>query len=201
MVKPACPVADMPELVNARLKRAYAECTSWRRAMLRRIVALHPSIAILSSWDHYMPPDGSGSEWQVTPATWRRGLRRTYSLLSSAGVNTVVIRGTPRPGFDVPACLSRAASSAPFKRRCDYDRAESLHPPAIAAQNDAARGLDHIAFVDVNDRVCPTARCSVVQRGNIVFQDDGHLTATYSLAEAPVLGARIETAVNGLRRR
>ena len=32
-----------------------------------------------------MPPDGNGSEWQVTPASWRRGLRRTYSLLSSAG--------------------------------------------------------------------------------------------------------------------
>ena len=201
MVKPACPVADMPELVNARLKRAYAECTSWRRRMLRRIVALHPSIAILSSYDHYMPPDGNGSEWQVTPASWRRGLRRTYSLLSSAGVNTVVIRGTPNPGFDAPACLSRAASSAPFKRRCDYDRAESLHPLAIAAQNDAARGLDHIAFVDVNDRVCPTARCSVVQRGNIVFRDDDHLTATYSLAEAPVLGARIERAMERLRSR
>ena len=201
MVKPACPVADMPELVNARLKRAYAECTSWRRSMLRRIVALHPSIAILSSWDHYMPPDGNGSEWQVTPEAWRSGLRRTYSLLSSAGVNTVVIRGTPRPGFDVPACLSRAASMAPFKQRCEYDRAESLHPVAIAAQNDAAGGLDHIAFVDVNDRVCPTARCSVVQRGSIVYRDDGHLTATYSLAEASVLGARVQAAVRRLTAR
>ncbi len=201
MVKPACPVADMPELVNARLKRAYAECTSWRRMMLRRIVAMHPSIAILSSWDHYMPPDGNGSEWQVTPASWRRGLRRTYSKLSSAGINTVVIRGTPRPGFDPPACLSRAASGAPFKRRCDYDRAESLHPPAIAAQNDAARGLDHIAFVDVNDRICPTARCSVVQRGSIVYRDDGHLTATFSLAEAPILGARIVAATERLHDR
>jgi len=201
MVKPACPVADMPELVNARLKRAYAECTSWRRMMLRRIVALHPSIAILSSWDHYMPPDGNGSEWQVTPAAWKNGLRRTYQLLSSAGINTVVIRGTPRPGFDPPACLSRAASSAPFKKRCEYDRAESLHPVAIAAQNDAARGLDHIAFVDVNDRVCPTARCSVVQRGRIVYRDDGHLTATYSRAEASILGARIVAATERLRDR
>ena len=166
--------------------------------MLRRIVALHQSIAILSSWDHYMPPDGNGSEWQVTPAAWKNGLRRTYQLLSSAGINTVVIRGTPRPGFDPPACLSRAASSAPFKKRCEYDRAESLHPVAIAAQNDAARGLDHIAFVNVNDRICPTARCSVVQRGRIVYRDDGHLTATYSLAEARILGARIVAATERL---
>jgi hypothetical protein len=201
MVKPACPVADIPELVSARLKRGYVECTQWRRMMLRRIVSLHPTMVILSSWDHYMPPDGNGSEWKVTPASWRGGLRRTYGLLSSAGINTVVIRGTPRPGFDVPACLSRAASSAPFKRRCEYGRAESLHPVAIAAQNDAARGLDHIAFVNVNDRVCSSPRCSVVQRGSIVFRDDGHLTAAYSLAEAQVLGARIETAMARLRGR
>jgi hypothetical protein len=86
-------------------------------------------------------------------------------------------------------------------KRCEYDRAASLHPVAIAAQNDAARGLDHIAFVDVNDRVCPSARCSVVQRGSIVFRDDGHLTATYSLAEAQVLSARIERAMVRLRGR
>ena len=202
MVKPACPVADMADLVNARLKRAYAECTQWRRMMLRRIVSLHPATVILSSWDHYMPPDGNGSQWHVTPASWRDGLRRTYGLLSSAGINTVVIRGTPRPGFDVPACLSRAASSAPFKmKRCEYDRAESLHPVAIAAQNDAARGLDHIAFVDVNDRLCSSAQCEVVRRGNIVFRDDGHLTATFSLAEAPALASRIDAAMDRMRRR
>jgi hypothetical protein len=116
MVKPACPVADIAELVNARLKRAYAECTQWRRTMLRRIVSLHPAMVILSSWDHYMPPDGNGSEWQVTPASWRSGLRRTYGLLSSAGINTVVIRGTPRPGIDVPACLGHARRAMPRSR-------------------------------------------------------------------------------------
>ena len=109
--------------------------------MLRRIVAMHPAIAILSSWDHYMPPDGNGSEWQVTPASWRRGLRRTYSIALLGRNQHRRHSRNPAPGFDVPACLSRAASGAPFKRRCDYDRAGSLHPPAIAAQNDAARGL------------------------------------------------------------
>jgi hypothetical protein len=43
----------------------------------------------------------------------------------------------------------------------------------------------------MNDRVCATARCPVIQRGNIVFRDDDHLTATFSRAEAAVLGERI----------
>lgn len=167
--------------------------------MLRRIVAMHPQMVILSSYDHYVSRDGEPSETRVTPAAWRDGLRRTYGLLSSAGINTVVIRGTPSPGFDVPACLSRRASGAPFTAKpCDYDRERSLIPLAIAAQNDAARGLDHIAFVDVNDRFCSGQRCPAVQRGVIVFRDDGHLTASFSLATAPVLRARIARAMDTL---
>ena len=123
MVKPACPVADTPELVNWRLKRQYTECTQWRRAMLRRIVALRPSMVILSSYDHYVSRNGEASEVRVTPAMWRDGLRRTYGILSAAGINTVVIRGTPSPGFDPPSCLSRRASGAPFSAKpCEYDR-------------------------------------------------------------------------------
>ena len=34
MVKGGCPVADMPELMHARLKRYYRECTRYREAML-----------------------------------------------------------------------------------------------------------------------------------------------------------------------
>jgi peptidoglycan/LPS O-acetylase OafA/YrhL len=201
MVKPACPVSDMPELINAALKRSYVECTNWRRRMLARIVAMRPDLVILSSYDHYMPLTGDQSSWQVTPVAWKNGLRRTYGLLSRAGINTVVIRGTPVAGVDAPSCLSRRASGAPFSgKACAYDRASALHPEAIAAQNEAARGLRHIAFVDMGDRVCPmrATRCSVVQRGIIVFRDDDHLTATFSRSEAPVLGARV-AAAGGVR--
>jgi peptidoglycan/LPS O-acetylase OafA/YrhL len=201
MVKPACPVADIPELVNGRLKRRYTECTTWRRAMLRRIVGLRPMAVILSSYDHYMPARGKLAESGVTPATWRDGLRRTYSLLSFARINTIVMRDVPQPGFDVPACLSRRAAGAPFRmRECEYDRDESVSPRAIAAQNEAARGLDRVAFVDMTDRLCARSPCAVALRGTVVYRDDDHLTATFSRAEAPVLGARISAAVSRLER-
>jgi peptidoglycan/LPS O-acetylase OafA/YrhL len=196
MVKPACPVADIPELVNGRLKRRYTECTAWRRAMLRRIVALRPLAVILSSYDHYMPAEGKLSESRVTPTSWRDGLRRTYSLLSTAGINTVVMRDVPQPGFDVPACLSRRAARAPFRfRDCSYDRDESLSQRAILAQNEAARGLDRVAFVDMTDRLCTRSPCAVALRGSVVYRDDDHLTAAFSRSEAPVLDERIRAAV------
>jgi peptidoglycan/LPS O-acetylase OafA/YrhL len=201
MVKPACPVADIPELVNGRLKRRYTECTAWRRAMLRRIVALRPMAVILSSYDHYMPAKGKRSESRVTPTSWRDGLRRTYSQLSAAGINTIVMRDVPQPGFDVPACLSRRAARAPFRLRdCSYDRDESLSQRAILAQNEAARGLDRVAFVDMTDRLCSRSPCPVIEGGVIVYRDDDHLTATFSLSEAPILAQRILAAMSQAKR-
>jgi peptidoglycan/LPS O-acetylase OafA/YrhL len=199
MVKPGCPVSDMAELLNARLKREYTECTEWRRRMLRRIVTTRPSVVILSSYDHYIARTPDGPDWRGSPETWYAGLRRTYGVLARAGLRTVVIRGTPVLGFDAPACLSRQAARAPFQvRSCEYERSESLNPRAVAAQDAAARGLRNMAFVDMSDRVCPTSTCSVVQHGVIVFRDDDHLTTAFALAQAPVLGNRLSTALSSL---
>jgi peptidoglycan/LPS O-acetylase OafA/YrhL len=199
MVKPACPVADMPEMINARLKRDYSECTSWRRDKLRQILALRPDIVVLSSYDHYIPADGEASSWNVTPASWEAGLRRTYEILSRAGIKTIAMRDVPDAGFDAPACLSRRASGAPFQiRDCTYALSDGLRPSAIAAQRAAARGLRNVAIVNMNDRVCARSPCSVVQRGAVVFRDSDHLTTAFSRAEGPVLGARIAAAVDAL---
>jgi peptidoglycan/LPS O-acetylase OafA/YrhL len=194
MVKGGCPVADMPELMHARFKRYYHECTRYREAMIRRIIAMRPAAAILSSWDHYLPRDGETSGWQVTPAMWERGLRRTYSRLSSAGIKTIAIRGTPRTGFDVPACLSRRAAGLPFAKSCSYDRDQALMPAAIAAQNNAARGLS-VRFVDMNDQICAARRCDVVRNGIVVFTDDNHLTATFSASISVMLGERLSSSL------
>lgn len=193
MVKGGCPVAEIPGLVRRR--HLYRECTRFREAMLRRIVAMRPDGVILSSWDHYIPTAGQPrSPWQVSAAEWERGLRRTYARLTAAGLPVAAIRGTPRTWFDVPACLSRRAAGVPFAGLCEYDRARSLLGAAVAAQNAAARGLN-VAFVNMNDAICATSRCPTMVHGTVVFTDDNHLTATFSRALAPVLGQRLEHAL------
>ena len=194
MVKGGCPVADMPDLMHHRLKRYYHECTRYRDAMLSRIVAMRPAAVILSSWDHYIPPDGSGAQWQVTPEMWQRGLHRTYARLTGAGLPVVAIKGTPRTWFDVPACLSRRAAKLPFSPECTYERGRSLSGRAIDAQLLAARGLP-VRFVDMNDQICAAASCGVVKNGVVVFTDDNHLTASFTRSLAPVLGRRLAAAL------
>jgi peptidoglycan/LPS O-acetylase OafA/YrhL len=201
MVKGGCPVAGMPEFKRARRPSFQQDCADFREAMVRRIVALRPAAAILSSWDHYVPiDDGVRNDWQVTPETWRRGLRHTYARLAAAGIPVVAVRGTPRTWFNVPACLSRRAAGLPFSPPCEYDRARSLSRVAYTAQTEAARGLP-VGFVDMNDQICATPRCGVVRNGTIVFTDDNHLTASFSRSVAPVFGARVRAAVARLGRR
>jgi hypothetical protein len=106
----------------------------------------------------------------------------------------VVIRGTPRTGFDVPSCLSRRAAGLPFATDCTYERAGAFVGPAVAAQTEAARGLG-VRFVDMNDQICASARCPVVRGATVVFTDDNHLTARFSRSVAPVLGARVAAAL------
>jgi SGNH domain (fused to AT3 domains) len=157
---------------------------------------MRPAAVVLSSWDHYIPPDGRAEDWQVAPAMWERGLRRTYARLTAAGIRTIVLRDVPRTGFDVPACLSRRAARLPLARDCTYDRASSISRVAIAAQDAAARGLP-VHLLDMNDRICDAPRCAVVRNGAVVFTDDNHLTATFSRTLAPALGERIAAAMGG----
>lgn len=205
-VNGGCPVSAAPELVRRRRADRDRECATWREAAVRRIVALRPAAAILSSWDEYMVRDRprvpAGRSGHVAPDAWRRGLGRTYARIASAGIPVVALRGTPFPAFDVPACLSRRAATGGASDDCSYRRDDAVHVGARAAHaaavRDAAARRLPVAAVDMSDRVCPAARCGVERAGVVVFTDDNHLTARFTRGEAPVLGARVDAALRGM---
>ena len=55
-----------------------------------------------------------------------------------------------------------------------------------------------IAFVDMNDAICSTTLCAVTRNGIVVFTDDNHLTASFSRSVAPLLGTRVEQALQSI---
>ena len=166
MVKPACPVADMPELVNATTQtRATPSARVASRDASRgssRYIRRGDSLELRSLHARRRQALGLASHADELA----RGLRRTYSLLSRRGHQHRRDSRMPQPGFDVPACFSRRASVRRFSFViATYDRDESFSPAAIAAQNEAARGLERIAFVDMNDRFCRARRARSRIRG------------------------------------
>lgn len=197
MVMGGCPVAELPELKRSGIKSYYDACKQFREATVQRIIALKPTVAVLSSFDHYVATDGEASEWKSSPTDWENGLRRTYSRLSGAGIPVVAVRGTPRTGFSVPQCLSRLEARQLLAKPCEYDLQSSLIPSAVAAQTNAARGL-RVNIIDMNDVVCTATPCQVMGNGIVVFTDDNHLTYEFSRSVAPVFGARIVSAANSL---
>ena len=125
-----------------------------------------------------------------------RGLRRTYERLAAAGIHTCRDPRHAAHWFDVPACLSRRAARAAVRARRarTIALARSSRARDRGAGRDAARGLPD-RFVDMNDQICATKRCGVVQNGVVVFTDDNHLTASFARSVAPVLGARLDAVL------
>ena len=207
LVKGGCAVADAPELIDSRSTRWGRECASYRAAALRALIALDPDVAVLSSYDEYVtrgvgPSSDVAGEGRISPVAWERGLRSTYARLAGAGVPVVAIRGTPYPGFDVPACLSRRAARLPMANGCQYVRDEALHRSARAAQHAAvrdvsARGLP-VAAIDMAGEVCSARECGVMRSGRVVFTDGNHLTASFTRLAAGAVSARLDAALAGI---
>ncbi|MES2522100.1 MAG: acyltransferase family protein [Gemmatimonadota bacterium] len=190
-----CPVSDFSRLTSGATRRRYRECSQYRERMLQRVIEERPRAVILSSYDYYVPAtDADVDEYLVSVEAWQEGLRRTYARLSAAGIPVIVMRGTPQVPFDVPSCLSRRAERLLFATDCTYERDRDFTVRARQAQDAAARGLP-VRFVDMNDQVCATRRCATTRRGIVMFTDDNHLTASFTRSLAPVLGARVERAL------
>jgi len=194
--KSACTVSDVP-VWSSGLKREYTECARWRSAVLERLRSLdHLDAVVVGRWMDYrgLALDGKGR--RIAPdevsATWRAGFARTVQALAPVTSRVLVIRDTPRPGQDVPTCLSReaAASACAFGK----DIGTGLDAGLAAAEKAAAPAT--VGFVDLTSSLCPAEKCPVVApTGHIMFRDGHHLTKSYSQTLAQPLGKAIEAAL------
>jgi peptidoglycan/LPS O-acetylase OafA/YrhL len=188
----ACPVADLRGLVGGAAARLYTRCARFQEATMRRLAAERPRAVILSNADYYMETEPI----RIPEAVWTEGLRRTYARLDRMGIDVLVIRDIPWVPFDVPSCLSRRAARLPLATDCRFAPDRDFIARAQQAQDRAAHGLE-VRFIDMNDQVCAagTARCDTERGGMVLYTDDDHLTASFSRSLSPVLGERIDGAL------
>ena len=96
----------------------------------------------------------------------RSGTRSTLQKLTRASILVVVLRDSPLPPFNVPACLGRAIAQAhPATDICAFDAAQALNASAFEAERAAAAGLPNVVYLDMDDLICPGKSCPAVQRG------------------------------------
>jgi hypothetical protein len=95
---------------------------------MKRIIEIHPATVVVTNRELQNVLSGLSG----TNEAWREGTRETLETLDSAGLNTILIRDTPSPGFDVPDCLTGDSSwwariHASGKNPCMADRTKALN--------------------------------------------------------------------------
>jgi peptidoglycan/LPS O-acetylase OafA/YrhL len=186
IVRPGCAASDInPHHSDAN------RCKEWRTQAIDKIIALRPSAVVMSSYNGAAVEGDSSARTLMSIEEIRSGTRWTLQKLAAAGITVVVLRDTPLPPFDVPACVARRmVGKLRAGESCDFDATVALNAAAFSAEQAAAAGLMNIYFLDLDDIICPGRLCPATQREIIVYRDDSHLTGTFAEAGAPTGRAR-----------
>ncbi len=191
-LKVGCPGIDVT-LFAPSLGRDYAECDEWREAVLDELREVRPDLVVMSSFSHY---------GVLGPRDWRVGSEAVFADLATVAENVVVIRDSPLPEHDVPACLSREAwrrklGLSAGQRSCNFPARNWKSTEVFEAQQEAASGFDDVHLLDFTDVICPDGACDVQTEARILFRDYNHLSASYVRSLSGRLGRAFDAVTEG----
>ncbi|MBA1144029.1 acyltransferase family protein [Mesorhizobium neociceri] len=166
--KSACPFSRVAIMADGKPN---VLCAQWQDNVLAEILKLKPYLIVTSQSNYGSVPQDQMIE----------GLRSLWSRLTEAGSQIVAIRNTPYMKFDPGDCLSATPTKC-VTRLSDVERSNVL---VLAAE-----GQKNVRAIDMVDTICGPQLCPAVVGNIIVWRDNHHLTATYSLALAPYLAAK-----------
>jgi peptidoglycan/LPS O-acetylase OafA/YrhL len=189
LVKPGCAASD----INPHNLAAPSDsCKSWRTQAIEKIVDLAPYAVVMSSYNGATVRGDMLTPSLMPVDEVRAGTRSIVLKLSAAGLRVVVLRDSPLPPFEVPACLGRAIgrgrSTADL---CEFDAPRALNAAAFEAERAAGEGLSNVYYLDMDDLICPGASCPAVRDGRIVYRDENHLVGSYAESLAGELATRL----------
>ena len=186
MTKSGCPWVDVPVQAEA-LRREYWECKAWRDHVLARIAGIASPLVVLAN----------SNDRAYDAQSWQAGAQRTLAALTARGADVAVLRDTPSPGFDVPACLARAdhrGESAQDSCRFSLSAQQTPLARLAEAEQEAAAAVKGAARIDMTRFICAQEHCAVMADDNVHFSDHGHLSASFSRQLAPALAAELDAA-------
>lgn len=176
MTKSACPIVN-ESYFYPRIGRIFSECDEWRAAAFREIGVLKPDLVIVTGSEKY---PFSARQWQLGSAS-------AINSLSRAAHKVAILRDSPYPGVDVPACLARKAwQPALYSSNCLYRIEDGgLSPNLMRMHQDMAVKLHNVKFIDMTSLICGGKVCDVTDGDVIKFRDDQHLSDSFARSLAP----------------
>lgn len=196
VTKYSCPVARVA-VRDSALARRFVECEQWREQAIAKIVAMRPTAVVIGQYARRgaVRAGADGSLDPLSAGDWSLGVRSMLATFDSAGINTLLLRDTPRPGISIPACLSRAEHRGEPVSACGVARSVAVDSLAHRADVDAVAGLARVHLVDLTDRICDETRCEPIRDGVVVYLDDNHLSDAFVRRLEPVLDSSLAPLV------
>jgi peptidoglycan/LPS O-acetylase OafA/YrhL len=184
--KAACLFAEV-EVLGGRSSGAYDACTRWNEKVLQIIRDRRPEYVLVSQSRAYraLGVEDADANYPVIAAA----LARRWTILAELGIQVIVLADTPRPGSDVPECLSKAGATI---EGCTLPlaKANGRPDPLYLAAESAG-----IKVIDMNDQLCPDASCRPVVADMLVWRDSHHVSATFAGYLRPILGSRVASSI------
>jgi hypothetical protein len=165
---------------------------------MEKIIAMQPFAVVMASYNGSTVRADVVSSSLMPMDEIRSGTRSTLLKLTRARISVVVLRDSPIPPFNVPACIGRTIGQAHAPADpCQFDASGALNAPAFAAERAAGEGLADVYYLDLDDLMCPGASCRAVQDGRIVYRDENHLAGSYAESLAGELAMRLSHVLDG----
>jgi peptidoglycan/LPS O-acetylase OafA/YrhL len=194
VLRVGCAASDTnPQHISATVDH----CKHWRTSAIQAIIAMHPSAVVMASYDGVTLRGDTGPAPMLSADEIRLGTRRTLQALAPVGIPIIVLRDTPLPPFDIPACVIRLIDRPQPGKSCDFEALFALNGATYLAEQRAADGLTQTYFLDMDDLICPGKYCPATQHGVPIYRDLNHMTATFTETLAPALRTRLSALLRG----
>lgn len=174
--KNACPLADAQTIPSGV---AHPSCKTWN-TQLEAFIKTQPKFdLIINSTSTYV----TGNFADTAPA-----YKTEVQRLISQGSQWLVILDNPKPLASFIACVSAAGQNS--ARDCGLSREHAMSPADLLAP--AVKDLAGVTYADYTDAYCSATSCPPVINNIVVYRDDSHISATFSMT----LKGRLEASIN-----
>jgi peptidoglycan/LPS O-acetylase OafA/YrhL len=173
LLKANCQVAARE--INPQGRATNASCEMWEVKAFERISVLRPSMVVLGESARAVG-DPRMSQWPVTPREWEDGLRVALNKLDAMGTKTLVIADIPYASFEVPVCLSRAASAKWGPKSCEINSEAGLNQQVRDGERAAVDSNSGARWVDFSGLFCRGSRCATIIDNLVAYRDDNHIS-------------------------
>jgi len=163
--------------------QAGSACDAWRASAIAAIRKLNPTMVVVTS---------ASFEQQVsqnvfaTAAQWQSGLETTLKRLKGPRTELVVIGDIPVLAQSAPDCLAAHESDV---QACATTRSSATSGVLTSAEVAAAKAVG-ARRIDVTSWLC-AAICPPIVNNMLVYRNQFHLSRTYAVYLAGVLGAAL----------